>query len=301
VKSVQIFKTMLAYLWKIPLCAFAYMAGTMAGGALVKGLEMKLPAIPEQADEKTTGMCLLAACLVLALGIAPVARRIQARYLVRVLILAGLCYVCLGINVPIEAAIFTDLEGMPAVALMSVLPCMLFAAVTCLLFGPAGKTRPFRPAIWDFFSGRSVQQWAWRLSAAVCAFPIIYLIFGIAVSPWVVQYYEQGQFGLNLPSLPLIVIVQFLRSVLFLAAALAIVIVWSGSRRQLAVLLGLAFFVLVGLFSMIQSYWLAPVLLVLHNAEILADSVTHAGVLALLFLPGRTSRFAAVGGTLAIA
>ncbi|MHC4435664.1 MAG: hypothetical protein ACYTBS_27950, partial [Planctomycetota bacterium] len=84
-------------------------------------------------------------------------------------------------------------------------------------------------------------------------------------------------------------------SVLFLAAALAIVIVWSGSRRHLAIYLGLAFFVLVGLFSMIQSYWLAPVLLVLHNAEILADSLTYAAVLALLFVPGRTSRFAAVG------
>ncbi|MHC4430485.1 MAG: hypothetical protein ACYTBS_01470 [Planctomycetota bacterium] len=77
-------------------------------------------------------------------------------------------------------------------------------------------------------------------------------------------------------------------------------IVWSGSRRHLAIYLGLAFFVLVGLFNMIQSYWLAPVLLVLHNAEILADSVAYAGVLALLFLPGRNSRFSAVG-TLAIA
>ncbi|MHC4626664.1 MAG: hypothetical protein ACYTDV_06755 [Planctomycetota bacterium] len=295
-KSVQISKkTVLAYLWKIPLCAFAYMAGTMVGGALVKSLEMKLPAIPEQADEKTMGLCLLAACLVLAVGTAPVARRIRARYLARVLILAGLCYICLGINIPIEAAVFTDLEGMPTVALMSILPCVLFAAVTCLLFGPAGKTRPLRSAISDFFSGRSVQQWAWRLSAAVCAFPIIYLIFGMAVSPWVVQYYEQGQFGLHLPPLTLIVLVQLPRSVLFLAAALAIVIVWSGSRRHLAIYLGLAFFVLVGLFSMIQSYWLAPVLLVLHNAEILADSVTYAAVLALLFVPGRTSRFAAVG------
>ncbi|MHC4430486.1 MAG: hypothetical protein ACYTBS_01475 [Planctomycetota bacterium] len=206
-KSVQIFKTVLAYLWKIPLCAFAYMAGTMVGGALVKSLEMKLPAIPEQADEKTMGLCLLAACLVLAVGTAPVARRIRARYLARVLILAGLCYICLGINIPIEAAVFTDLEGMPTVALMSILPCVLFAAVTCLLFGPAGKTRPLRSAISDFFSGRSVQQWAWRLSAAVCAFPIIYLIFGMAVSPWVVQYYEQGQFGLHLPPLTLIVLV----------------------------------------------------------------------------------------------
>jgi hypothetical protein len=56
-KFGQSSKTVLAYLWKLPLCAFAYMAGTMVGGALVSGLGMALPKFPEQADEKTMGLC----------------------------------------------------------------------------------------------------------------------------------------------------------------------------------------------------------------------------------------------------
>ena len=293
-KFGQISKTVLAYLWRIPLCAFAYMAGTMAGGALVSGLGMPLPKFPEQADEKTMGLCMLAGTFALALGIAPLARRIRARYLVRLLILAGLCYVCIGVNTPIEAAIFTNLGGMSTMAVLAILPCLLFAAVTALLFRPAGENAPFGQTVSNFFPGRSTREWAWRLVAAICAFPAIYLIFGMSVAPWVVPYYEQEQFGLILPHLGIIVLVQLLRSLFFFLAAFPIVIVWSGSRRQLTALLGLAFFVLVGLFGMIQAYWLAPVLQALHSVEILADSVAYAGVLAILFVPRPTSRFAAV-------
>ena len=104
------------------------------------------------------------------------------------------------------------------------------------------------------------------------------------VAPFVLEYYKKGQFGLTLPSTGVIVLVQLLRSSLFFLAALPILIVWSGSRRQLTVLLGIAFFVLVGLFGMIQAYWLGPVLLVVHSVEILVDSVVYAGVLSLLFV-----------------
>ncbi len=299
-KIRQTIKTVLACFWKVPLCAFAYVIGTMAGGALVSGLGMALPELPEQADEKTVGLCLLAGTFALALGIAPLARRIRARYLVRLLILAGLCYVCIGVNTPIEAAIFTNIGGMSTMPVFSVLPCLWCAAVTALLLRPAGENAPFGPAVSNFFSGRSTREWAWRLVAAICAFPAIYLIFGMSVAPWVVPYYEQEQFGLVLPHLATIVLVQLPRSLFFLVAALPIVIVWSGSRLRLTALLGLAFFVLVGLFGMIQAFWLSPTLQALHSVEILADSVAYAGVLALLFVPGRTSRFAAVGN-LAIA
>jgi hypothetical protein len=38
------------------------------------------------------------------------------------------------------------------------------------------------------------------------------------------------------------------------------------------------------LFSMIQTYWLAPTLLVLHNLEIFADSMVYALALVLLLV-----------------
>lgn len=277
-------KAVIGYVWRVPLCAFAYVAGTMAGGFLVSAIGMKLPAVPEQADEKTMGSYLLLGCFVLAIGVVPLARAIRAKYLVRCLILAGLTYVCLGLNTPIEAAIFTNLGGMLSMVVFSILPCLMFACVTASLFKPSGKCESFGPHVTRFFSGKTLRELSWRFVAAVCAFPVIYWTFGMMVAPWVIDYYRQEQFGLALPGAGIIVLTQLLRSSLFFLAALPIIIMWSGSRRQLTVRLGFAFFVLVGLFGMIQSYWLAPVLRILHSIEIFADSVVYAGVLAVLFV-----------------
>ncbi|MHC4587462.1 MAG: hypothetical protein ACYS3N_23295, partial [Planctomycetota bacterium] len=178
-------KVVIGYIWRVPLCAFAYIAGTMASAALVSAIGMKLPPVPEQANEQTMGLCLLIGCFALAIGIGPLARRIRAGYWVRCLILAGLTYVCIGLNTPIEAAIFTNISGMRTMVVFSLLPCLLFGIVTALLFKPSGKAEPFGRKVSHFFSGRSVEQWAWRFAAAVCAFPIIYWIFGMMVAPFV--------------------------------------------------------------------------------------------------------------------
>jgi len=284
VKLGQTFKTVVGYIWRVALCAFAYVVGTTAGGAIVSALGMELPSIPEQADEKTMGLCLLAGSFALAIAIGPLARRLRAAYLVRWLVLAALTYVCLGLNTPIEAAIFTSMGGMGTMPVFSILPCLLFAGVLALLFKPSEKAAGLGLNVCRFFAGRSAREWTWRFAAGICAFPAIYWIFGMMVAPWVLEYYKQGQFGLTLPGTGVIVLVQFLRSSLFFLASLGVLIVWSGSRLELTARLGLAFFVLVGLFGMIQSYWLWATVLVLHNLEILADSVVYAGVLAVLFV-----------------
>jgi hypothetical protein len=279
-------KTTAGYLWRLPLCTAAYVVGAMGSAALVSALGMPLPKLPEQADERTMGLCLILGSLVLTLGLAPLARRIRGGFVVRWLALAGLCYVCLGVNTPIEAAIFSNLGGMATIPVFSLLPCLLFAATMALLFQPADKGESFLVAAQRFFTGRLAGEWAWRIAAGICAFPLIYWTFGLMIAPAVRPYYEQGQFGLALPSATAILLVQLLRSTLFLAATMPILIVSSGPRRPLILALGLAFYVLVGLFSMIQTYWLAPTLLVLHNLEIFADSMVYALAVVLLLLPG---------------
>ncbi len=280
----RIAKTTAGYLWRLPLCAAAYVGGVMAGGALISALGLPLPKLPEEANEQTAGLGLILGTLVLTLGLAPLARRIRGGFAVRWLALAGLCYVCLGVNTPIEAAIFTSMGGMATIPVISFLPCLLFAAAVALLFKPADRGGSFLASAKRFFAGRPAREWARRIAAAVGAFPLIYWTFGMMIAPAVRPYYEQGQFGLALPSAAVIILVQLLRSTLFLAAALPILIAASGPRRPLVLALGVAFYVLVGLFSMIQTYWLAPTLLVLHNLEIFADSMVYALALTLLLV-----------------
>jgi len=140
--------------------------------------------------------------------------------------------------------------------------------------------------------------YAWRLPLCAGAY-----VVGAAASAVLVT-----KLGLPLPQVPeqaneqtmtlclvlasagTIVLIQFLRSGLFLLVALPILIAGIGPRRHLILALGLAFYVLVGLFSMIQTYWLAPTLLVLHNLEIFADSMVYALALTLLLMHGSEAR-----------
>ncbi len=286
----RIAKTTAGYLWRLPLCASAYVGGVVGGGALVTALKMPLPTLPAQANEGMTGLGLILASLALTLGLAPLAWRIRGTFTVRWLALVLLCYVCLGVNMPFEAAIFTRLGGMATMPILFILPCLLFAATLALLIKPVDKGDSFLSNAKRFFQGRTAGQWAWRLAAAVCAFPLIYWTFGLMIAPFVRPYYEQGQFGLALPSAVVIVLVQLLRSVLFLAAAMPILIAGATPRRHLILALGLGFYVLVGLYGMIQTYWLAPTLLVLHNLEIFADSMVYALALVLLLVHRSTAK-----------
>lgn len=288
--TTQILRTAIGYIGRLPLCAGAYVVGAAASAAVVTALGLPLPKVPEQADERTMALCLVLASFVLAAGLAPLARRMRGGFAVRWLSLAGLCYVCLGVNTPIEAAIFSHLGGMATIPVFSIVPCLLFAATMALLFKPVDKGESFLVTAQRFFENRPAKEWAWRLAAAVCVFPLVYWTFGLMIAPFVRPYYEQGQFGLALPGAGMIVLVQFLRSALFLLAALPLLIAGAGSRRHLILALGLAFYMLVGLFSMIQAYWLAPTLLVLHNLEIFADSMVYALALALLLVHGSEVR-----------
>jgi hypothetical protein len=281
--AAQNLKAIVGYLWRVVLCGVAYVAGAMAGGAAVSALGLPLPQLPKQTDEGTMGLLLLIGSLALAAGLAPLARRLQGPYWLRWLMLAVLCYICIGVTSPLEGAIFTTMD-MASVPALSLLPCLVFAAVMTLLFKPASRGDSLAVSMRRFFRGRTVGQWTWRLVAAVCAFPIIYWTFGLMVAPFVMEYYKQGQFALAVPNPAVILATQFARSVLFLMAAVPILVLWSGSRRQLILALGLAFYVLVGLFGMIQSYWLAPTLQVLHNAEMLIDSMVYALALTALLV-----------------
>jgi hypothetical protein len=70
-----------------------------------------------------------------------------------------------------------------------------------------------------------------------------------------------------------------------LLTALPLLAMWTGSRRGLVVTLGLASWVLVGLYGMLQAFWLPGPLRVAHSVEILADSIGYAWALTALLVP----------------
>ncbi len=276
-------KTIVSYAWKTLVCAVAYMGGSMLGAALATALEVSLPSMPGTEPAQLALFAFLAS-LTLGVSLGPLASGLRSRYLARFAALALFTYVCLGVNTALETTIFTTIGGAAGIVVLFLPATFACAAVAAALFRPA--TAPHTTAaLWSRFTAQfGARSWAWRLAAAIVAFPVVYLAFGMMVGPFVIEAYQNQAYGLTLPGWGQIIPMQFLRSTLFLVASLPAIVLWGGSRRRLALSLGLANYTFVGLFGMLQAFWLPTTMRLAHGAEIAADSFAWAGLLVLLLV-----------------
>jgi hypothetical protein len=224
----------------------------------------------------------------LALAMAFLSRGIRGHFVCRWLILSSLAWVAYGVNTTLEAAIFTTYGGAsPFTVVMILLGSLACSALVAALFPPGENRQRFVARLRAFFGAWSASQWAWRLPVAALAFMPIYLFFGRLVVPLTYDYYREQMFGLTAPGWGQILPVLFLRSVLFLAASLPVLVIWGRSRLSLVLSLGFAMFVLVGGMGLAEGYWMPLGLRLFHGLEILADSLVYAWVLVLLLVKKR--------------
>lgn len=261
---------------RIVLCSLVFVAAMSLSEALVAALGLKMIATPEGASQQTLALVSLLASPLLPLALAPLAIGIPGAFLTRATWLALFTYVAFGLNTMIEARIFSSMVGPGAFAGMCVfyiLPCLAIALAVAAAF-PARESRP-APV-----PHRSAAAWAGRFTVAWLAFPLSYLFFGMLISPLVAEQYRQGVAGLVLPPMGVILSTQLGRSLLYLASVLPLVLLWSGSWKVLALRLGWAWCVLVGLYALITGIWLPGNLRLIHSLEIGADSFAYAFLLA---------------------
>jgi hypothetical protein len=81
------FKSLLHYLWKIPLCGFLFFIGFIPGGQLATAMGLPAPEMPMGADPAIIGQYTLLTSLILALGLSVVSRGLSGGFLSRWLIL----------------------------------------------------------------------------------------------------------------------------------------------------------------------------------------------------------------------
>ncbi len=67
------FKFILTFLWKLPLCAIAFYGGTMLGGMVAAGIGLPAPEMPAGADQMVLGQIMLLTSLILAGALAVMA------------------------------------------------------------------------------------------------------------------------------------------------------------------------------------------------------------------------------------
>ncbi len=277
-------KTIVELLWKIPLLGIAYVLGNMISAPLLNTLHLSLPSIPSQVDPKIIGQILLIGSLFLAGISVAVARKIRGNKLQRGLLLFLLIYLCLGVNVPIETALFLKNSNPYPMFLFFSIPCLFLAFLAAVLVRqtPESDQRFQGSAILQYFSKKEL---LWRIGLIILSFPLIYYIMGISISPWIMDFYKREVMGLVIPSQGTLLSLQILRSSFFFLAIFPLYYNWTGTKLQFLISLALAQYVLVGFFPMMQVYWFPKTLIIVHNLEILTDSLLYLTVFTFLLSP----------------
>jgi len=271
----------ISWLWKIPAIAVAYFVGVMISGGVITATEMQWPTFPGSASESENFFLALVSSIFMAACLALIARGIRGSQFARWLILAVFTYVAFGLNNQIEAAIFTTYGGNTTMLLFYILPCAFGAAAATRLFRPEQDTATLENAI----TGQPLSRWLWRAIFVWLAFPVIYLFFGMLAAPIVVPVYQSQDFGLTLPGFGTMIPVVLVRSALYLAVTIPILVNWSRSRRSLLLSLGFALFGMMGLIGLLSATFFPPVLRVAHSIEILGDAIVYSWLLVALFIP----------------
>ena len=290
---------MIKYIGRISVCALVLVVGTMLGGMASAALHLAPPQLPGQVDTGKLMLLTFAGAVVLAVALAELSRQLSGNRRTRFAVIAWLAFAWLGINNTLEASIFTTIGGAPSVVITMLFSVLFAAGAVALLFGGRGVETPSCSNLRQYVAGWTAGQWTFRLGAAVIAFPVIYFLFGTPVGLVVAKFYQNQQFGLQMPSLDVIVGVQVIRSLIALLAALPVLLVWPGSRSRFAWTFGLSLFVISGLYGLLQGYWLPWMMRGIHTVELLLDSLAYGWVIAVLLLrpsPGaQTSGSDAVG------
>ncbi len=285
-------KPIVAYVWKLPLCGLAFLVGMIASGIILPLLGLQAPAMPAGTDANTVLLYFLLGSLVLAFALSFLARGLDDGWPIRALVLGLFSWAWNGVGMVLEAGTFmttgaaSSAGSMLFTMLNMLLPGVALAAMVALLFRPPASER-HGPGLRGLFA-RPARDLAWRLAAALVAYPAIYIACGLVVRPFIEGYYSSGAYELVAPTWGQIIPLQLARSLLFLLASLPILAAWRSTRRGLALALGLAVCVLVAFMPVITAYWFPWQMRLFHGLELATSSFGYAALLvALLARPSQ--------------
>jgi hypothetical protein len=270
-----------SWAWKIPAITIAYFIGVVISGGVITAAKMQWPSFPQETGQTNEFVISLIGSIIMAVCLALLARGIRSSQTVRWLILTAFTYVTFGLNNQIEAAIFTTYGGTATMLLFFILPCAFGAAAAVYLFRPEES----KSLVENSVTGKPASGWLLRVAVAWLAFPVIYIFFGMLAAPLVVPVYQTQDFGLTLPGFGTMIPVALVRSALYLAVTMPILVTWSRSRRSLLWSLAVAFFAMMGLIGLLSATFFPPVLRITHTIEILGDAIVYAWLLVALFVP----------------
>ncbi len=112
----------------------------------------------------------------------------------------------------------------------------------------------------------------------------VYFFFGLLVSPFVIEYYNDPALGLVIPPFSLLIPLEILRGFMFVGTLLPLV-VGLKTRRDIFIACAAMLFVQGSLIPLIGDIGLPPQIVPYHLVELFCDSTVYGYLVARLFTP----------------
>ncbi len=192
------------------------------------------------------------------------------------------------LNNMIEGYFFTDVFGSIGAFLISM---GIAFVVSLLIAGAAGfiLLHPeFNDSLWDrsrdMISRRSRRDWIIRIIVASPIFFLIYFAFGMAVSPFVYQYYQDPSLGLTIPPFTVMIPIELVRGLIFTLALIPLIIAVGTGKPYVFIATSMMLFIPGSLVPLLEAP--LPIQIIpFHLVELLADSLVFGLALTWLFAP----------------
>jgi hypothetical protein len=264
---------------KILLLSIVLASGLVVSRILLLKLDVFIQRFPQQADENTAIYYLLIGSVLLASGWYYLFKGIGGSKMERILISSVFMLVGFSLGVTIESAIYSDVESYHMSIILLLLPMILYSIIITIITDTKKLLQPFNKRLLTYFKTWSKKSWLKKILLAIISFPIIYFIFGIIASPFVTNYYSKLVGGLQLPDPGTIIGVQLIRSILFFAITIPMIINWTSTKTKLIISLSIAHFVMVFAYDIYLAIVMPVELVIIHGFEIAADSFIYSWIL----------------------
>jgi len=261
---------------RIILLSIVLASGLVVSRIFLLKLGVFIPRFPQQADEDSAIYYLLIGSVLLASGWYYFFKGIGGSKKERILISSFFMLFGFSIGVTIESAIYSDVGSYHMSIILLLLPMILYAVIITVITDRQKLLEPFDKRLLSYIKTWSKQDWLKKILLAIISFPIIYFIFGIIVSPFVTNYYSKLVGGLQLPDAGTIIGIQLIRSIIFLAITIPVIINWTSTKALLIITLSMAHFTMVFAYDIYLAIVMPFELVMIHGIEILADSFVYS-------------------------
>ncbi len=146
---------------------------------------------------------------------------------------------------------------------------------------PEGEKR-LRDGLDSYLATRGGSGWAKRVLAGALSYFPVYFFFGMLVSPFVMPYYRDPSLGLVVPPFTVIIPLEVIRGLMYVACLLPIAAALGSGRRTTAVAFIGMLFIPGALLPLLADQGLPAPIIPFHLVEIFADSAVYGYVLARL-------------------